>query len=559
MSTPIIRTPHAAIKIWNYDERITDKGAGNTTKLSSQIISTVSCVSIQTAKSKSDPVGTFNFVLAPTRNWVALLTPGSWCAIMMSNIPIEKEDFNHANASLVKMFGRIDTVRVEVTVDDTGARQTRYLVAGRDWGSVLNNILYIDPLVADSGNTDTGGQGNALYIEIIKYLLSEKNTPEMVTIAQNLNMLLSVFGKPLSVPQSERIAKPTHALAIPAEAASFFKFHDAAGVPGSKTDIAKLIKVETGALISSEGVYNADVKDGQGWINPFTLVGTHSLWSILMDNCNHALNELYADMRWKNGKPQLVLYSRIKPFSFQKEKVAGIDTQMRSMFQNVVTHKITKELIISVNAGTNWEDKFNFLEIKPEISDFFVLENYTKEKCQKYQKSNVFDREGFRPLIFSVKQYPIKLGEKDSDGTQQDQLTKWVSLMQEWYFDTHRLLNGKITMAGSTEYIPVGDNIMFDAEIIGVKHNYNSGAINKKSVNVLAHVETVQHNFSVGPDGARSYQTTIQFVRGIVVNDAKGLVGDGCLDGLSAKMTGLSLNDQNFVVKSSEDDPDGKK
>src|SRR6188768_1878622 len=134
MGTSRIKTPHAAIKIWNYVDRVGIDGTNpvRANTINEEIISTISCTGIQTYKTKSDPVGTFSFSLAPTRNWTATITPGSWCVIMMSNEVITKESFKKADPKLVKMFGKIQDVRVEVGIDDSGARQTRYLVSGQD-------------------------------------------------------------------------------------------------------------------------------------------------------------------------------------------------------------------------------------------------------------------------------------------------------------------------------------------------------------------------------------------------------------------------------------------
>lgn len=568
-----IKTPHAAVKIWNYIDRINDSGAiaSQANKVKEEIVSTVSLTSIQTSKSKGDPVGSFNFMLAPTRNWVSVITPGSWCVILMSNEPITKTSLQSADQTQVKMFGRIDTVRCEVSVGDDGARQTRYMVAGTDWGSMFNNTFYIDPLISAPGD-DTGAQGSALFVQTTKHLLSKNNTPATFDIAGNLQTLLSIFGSPLDVPDTDRLAKVTHTLAIPREALKFFGFINAEGRTSQSTDLSKIIKLQTGALRSSEGKYSTDVDDGRGIFDPLSMVGQHSLWSVLMDNCNYALNEMYPEFRWLGkNKPQLTLYSRIKPFSFQDQPVDNVNLNMRSRFKNVVTHRLDDNTITSVNAGTNWKDKFNFVEIKPMFSEFKIHDVALKFKSQAYQKepegaphagspsSYIFDREGFRPLIYSVKQLPFKEGVTTADGFDVILFNQWVNLLQEWFFDSHRLLNGRILMTGSSEYIPVGDNIMFDAELVGVSHNYNNDSIKNNKCFVLGHVESVQHSFSVNSEGARSFQTIIQFVRGVIVNESKALIGSGCIDRLSTSLQKSdSLNSITTVSTSTVDDPEGR-
>ena len=563
----VIETPHAAVKIWNYVDRITDQGAlaSQANVVKEEIISTLSLMSIQTSKTKGDPVGTFNFMLAPTRNWVSVITPGSWCVILMGNEPITKESLEVADKKLVKMFGRIDTVRCTVSVDDSGARQTRYLVSGQDWGGIFNNIFYVDPLIA-SPSDKKGQQGNSLYVQLVNNLLSKNNTPTMFDIRGNLQTLLSIFGEPLNLPDTGRIGKPTHKMAFPEAAVKFFGFIDAQGTASTNVDLTKIITLQSGSLNTVEGVYDEKIREGNGWLNPFSMVGQHSLWSLLMDNCNYALNEMYPEMRWLEESPQLTLYSRIKPFSYQETPIDGIDMQLRSKFQNVVSHRLNDDTITEVNAGTNWKDKFNFIEIKPDISELPIHDVHTKFKAQAFQKgpggaasTDIFDREGFRPLVFSIKQLPINIGGKTSDMIDVDLLSQWAHMLQEWFFDSHRLLNGKITMTGSSEYIPVGDNVIFDAELVGVSHNYNSAAKSVFRPFVLAHVESIQHMFTVAEDGAREYKTTIQFVRGIIVDNTKALIGGGTIDTLSTDLQESdSLNSITTIATPTIDDPNKK-
>lgn len=558
MTTIRIKTPHAAVKIWNYVDRINIDGveANTENKIEKElIISTVSCTGIQTYKSKSDPVGSFSFSLAPTRNWVSTITPGSWCVIMMSNEPIDQKSFVTADKDLVKMLGKIDSVRVEVSSNPDGSRETRYLVSGQDWGQIFSDTLYIDPLISDQ--KEDSDQGNSLFIMIQHMLTTANGSPIIAGTRQNLLRLLSVFGKPLKgLDGVDRLAKATHTLQFPEQVTKFFKF--------DSTEVTKVLELKSGKL-NEAGSYIPveEGLDGLGWINPFSLIGTHTLWQVMQDNANYALNEMYTEMNWNKDEAQLLLYNRIKPFSFQKTGVAGAETKLRSKFQNIPTHKLDDSLVINVNAGTNWKDKFNFIEVKPEIQEFKVFDVWLKQRAQAYNKgknggTKVFDREGFRPLIFSVKQVPLKKDKSDPPvvkDLESGNLKPWVNLIQEWYFDSHRLLNGELVMTGSTDYIAVGNNIMFDAGLLNLTPNYNSATTTAQKYYVLAQIESIKHNFAINGD-ARTFQTTIQFVRGIIVDSQKKLIGDGAIDSLSTSYSKkLSKNDANIVVTSTTDTP----
>src|ERR1035437_10481024 len=110
-----IKTPHAAVIIWNYDDRLSKENTSKATqqKVNQLIISTVSCREIHTSKSKGSPNGNFQFSLAPTKNWVSTITPGSWCALLMTNEPISEDDLKRsADYRKVKMLGKIESVHL---------------------------------------------------------------------------------------------------------------------------------------------------------------------------------------------------------------------------------------------------------------------------------------------------------------------------------------------------------------------------------------------------------------------------------------------------------------
>ncbi len=575
MSGHKIKTPHAAVLVWNYVDRVgVPTGSFDATGVDDLIgvekenlpviVSTLSCVSIQTSKSKGQPDGQFNLVLAPYKNWVSTLTTGSWCCIMMSNIPIKEEDLKTANPEQVKMIGRIESVRCETTVDDDGTRKTLYYVSGVDWGTVFNSTLYIDNLIAEPNDPQSLGNGAAVAIR--NALFGKNGSPQSFAVVENLTSILGVMGKTVGGYTEDeskvgRLANAIYEFSIPAEMAKFFNFLDKDGNPITSIEMKDLLSLTTGSLKSDDEYF--DHKEAVGFIDPFSLQGTHTLWQILLENSNPALNEMFTDLKWTDEGVQLKLYNRIRPFSFQGfDPQAGSSDTLRSYFQYVKTHDIDVMEVISVNAGTNWRDKFNFVEIKPQFQEFEIVANWYKRKAQAYDKDS-FNREGFRPLIFDTKQFPSKgtaTGLANDVGIDWDQLEVWTKLLREWYFGTHRMLNGTIVLHGQNEYIGVGNNIKFDIGLINPNPNFNAKLVQKGTVDgvsVLAHVENVSHSFTVSADGARSYRTTIQFVRGIIVNPDGSTFGDGMLDQAATSVSQpRDRNRLNTISTSDSTDPD---
>jgi hypothetical protein len=544
-----ITTPHAAVIIWNYTDRLgvdpSDNSDINT--INQTILSTVSCVSIRTSKSKGNPMGSFEIVLAPNRDWLSQLTAGSWCCILMSNEPITQTQISAADPKFVKMIGKIEAIRADVVVDDSGARQTRYVVTGVDWGYVFNNVLYIDNLIASAD--DPANQGNQIAIALQKMLFGDGNSPQSFKVADNMVALMGIFGA--SSPGLDaasnavnRVNKSIYDFLIPNEMARYFNFVDGDGNVNQSTKLSDLLTLQTGRLTS----YNSyeDTNEAYGYIDPFSLQGTNTFWQILMDNSNPALNEMYNEIDWDQSNsgsvgPSLTIFNRIKPFSYRDDLDTSDDSaKLRSPFTLLKTHVIDNVMVTNINVGTNWRDKYNFVEVRPLFQDFNVLGSWTAQKSQGFDQI-AFNREGFRPMIVGTKQFPVDPGE--GAGTYNaNYLTSWVALLKEWFFDTHRLLNGTLTMKGTTEYIGVGNNVLFEAGLINPNMNLNAGAATNSNTNyVLAHVENVEHSFSVSEDGTRTYYTTVQFVRGILVNAVNGnytVVGNGSLDLLATDLTG---------------------
>ncbi len=555
-----VQTPHAAVIIWNYDDRMGSEGSKAFNKVEKVIVSTVSCTSISTTKSKSNPQGSFQFTLAPNKNWVSTITSGSWCAILMGNEPISADDLKKADPKKVKMIGKIETVRVDVKVAGDGSRVTQYLVTGIDWGYVFSNTIYVDNNIAEINSPRDQGQGVAVALQ--QTLFGANNVQQKFDVASNLRSLINIFGNGLKGFTEQgtdinRLAKAVYDFHIPKEMVEYFNFIGPNGKRVRAQQINKILTLVVGSL-NGKDKYNGK-SEAEGYIDPFSLQGSHSYWQVLLENSNPALNEMICELRWETTGLRLALYNRIKPFSFKGfTGAAGKSNGLRSYFQNLPTTVIDPVNVISVNAGTNWRDKYNFVEIKPQFQEFKVFATWYKHLSQDFD-GVAFQREGFRPLIVETKQFPRGVTE-NSGFINYNSLASWVKLLREWYFDTHRMLNGTIVIVGQNEYIPVGSNIQFDAGLINPTTNMNaSSAKNHKRNHILAHVENVSHSFSVNGEGARQYITTIQFVRGIIVNDSGVAVGDGILDKYSSKLSIVdSNNSDNTVTSSSSDDLDFK-
>lgn len=571
-----VLTPEATVIIWNYNHRLDSirRSGGDVEDISEKLILTNSLTYIATNKTKSQPAGGFEFRLAPDFNWVARITPGSWCVILMANgnQPVDSDlpsmpgsliSTVRAQENTFKMLGRIHSVRADIVVDNNGARSTSYVVTGEDWAGVYNTNIYIDPIVRNN-NLDTLTDLSQIMRMGMDKLLPDtaSGNKTLPSTTQWVDAIMQLWGKPVPGIQAAFAAgalegnktgsanpvKPDDLPALgsgkqftmPSQVANWVGLA-LPGAPGG-CEMGKLIHSYFGRLTSYDTY--ADSNESFGKINPQMFFGTHTFWQLLNDVSNIAVNELIADMRWESSglitSPKLALYKRIRPFITRPDFMdpikdvpvakANVDS-VTSLFKNVRCHEIDMNDVLTINAGTNWRDKINFIEIRTlSQTEELNYNDQVKMKSQIYDTS-AYLREGFRPM-FETSYYSTIT----PDGTTMAPLgaTDWKFAMREWYFNTHLMLNGSLMVVGQDTYIGVGDNIQIDASIFGTVPMNASMMYptlpDETSRYLLAHVENISHTFAVDPNtGARTFNTVIHFVRGIFTDYEGVLLGNSAL------------------------------
>lgn len=546
-----IKTPGAAVVIFNYKHRLGTPGIteDQAHEIDQLILNTVSLKSVNTSKSKSQAAGRFEIKLAPTKNWVNSITPGSWCVILMSQSKITHQDTKYqkptAKQNKVKMLGRIESVRMVSTVDQlSGAITTEYVAVGEDWGGILNTALYVDPLIrgkAEEKDPIAAAERIIYNKKLVGF--GSKDSP-LPSSSENIQTLLGFWGKTTETRNEikskyldqGRIAESNNQFRLPQEVSDFFKF--------KAKNLSDIISIINGRLKSKDNgsdftKYYEPVDDGAAPILLDTLIGINSFWQLIMNNSNHWINDTYNDFRWEDGEVKLAIYNRIKPFALNNvsELVKRAQSESRpnqnqsvelkelsslvSPFKNIRAHKIDKTDLILVNAGTNWRDRYNFIEVNIKsgmLAGAPGNENYsaeTKLRNQTFDSVSI-GRDGFKPMIINAKYIPKNPKNNELDPFR---VLEYKAMNREWFFNIHRTLNGSLTLVGQEDYIAVGDNIIIEADAIFPNNNGNEDQIaNPNNSYFLAHVESISHNASVSETGSRTFITDIQFVRGIIVD-----------------------------------------
>jgi hypothetical protein len=574
-----INNPSAVVIIYNYKDRLgtidaSDRIpglAGDSDQVSPEeevepiIVGSSSLISVSTNKSKSNPVGTFEVVLAPTNNWLSLVTPGSWCVILMSRDTISTDDIDvaynpsasnegtRAKEESLRMVGKIDSVRQAVSTDPTtGMLSTRFVMSGYDWGHVFNSFLYVDP-AARTRTDDALGASERLFYE---QLVTTYNKPEtklsQYTSTAAVQALLKFWGSddPASgelvrASDNTLLGRTKNDFSLPKELAKYLNFYDPDGQ--LLTKVADVIKIRSGKLVGSDSYsgknYEQDYVhgDGVGMIQPSSIFGTNSLWQLLTQNSNDTINELLCDIRFEDGNPLFTLYKRIRPFQINtidsivkddsdvgdsvaaQEPVKQFLENNLSYFKYVKNTIIPLEDIVSINIGTNWRDRYNFVEVllgRQLVKNPTNLEYFSaslKKELQFFDKKSI-RRDGLTPMTMTIKYIPI---DQNGNIANVDLSAAYKYIAKEWYFNTHKMLNGSLTMMGTDKYIQVGDNIMIPIKAISSNFNLNVTTQEQQDdAYLMAHVENIGHTVSVNAVGARTYATTIQFVRGVIASSS---------------------------------------
>ena len=551
------RQAHASIILLNYLDRGGSSGLSlkDTVITDGPVLLDRDVISISTTKQKSAPAGHFEFTLAPTKNWIAHITPGSWVLIHMAPRTITKDDITNSSIETLKMVGRVDSVRVTVGVDSaTGARQTVYRVQGRDWGQIFESSMYIDPAASFSADAPLA-QASKLGLDVLINLNQNKKESNFSTTTL-IEFIIKLFAGQGMAEYRASIAEsigPGSGQLLPQyvyKTPIFLKGFMDMSSDGSLTTSIKMIP---GKLVGYDK-YDGKGNESVGLPQYHTFIGNNVLWQLINEHSCSVINETIAELRWDNKLPSFCLYKRIKPFLVEHwAEAGGIETgtgaKVRSSFFNVRRTSVDLEDIMTLEMGNNWQDNANFIELMPDPS-FISLPTGQNPVAATLPgakaQSNQYDplawaRDGFRPMMFNTKFFPT-----GSDGVIDIAgYTKWLPTMKKWYFDTHKMLNGTITIIGQDQYIGVGDNVMFPSVVAGYTQYVSAGQnvtsiASEKTSNVLGHVEAVSHTFTVQANGARNFHTTINFCRGVIVNkDGTSILEAGAygIDTISDKLT----------------------
>ena len=572
-----VTDPQAAMIVWSYDHRLSSKQTENVDAISQIILPTTSIINMSTSKQKGSPAGSFKVTMAPTFNWISRITPGSWCVLLMSReTKIENlQSVGKVDERTFRMLGRIETVRLQHGVNQqTGARYQQYTITGTDWGSVFNSTLFFDPIAYNKvidQDPNIAQAKRILFSKKFQTMATAKGPSPTTT--QIMQGIINMWGAPLPDVDEKMekvgIAATSKAqYTLPSGVVNYMglKSRDGSAAGGAGVGFASLIKMHVGPLSSYDTYPKSHKGDARGIPEPNSYNGMNSFWGLLQKNSNPVINEMIADIRFEGGgdfsgydasksKPALALYKRVRPFTLtdkiEGDKKVPDPNNLDGVKNNISYYKNVRRVllpyndIIQIDVGSNWRDKINYVEIFPRIQNLKGnFDNQLKSNMQTVD-TVAYQREGFKPLMETAVYTPYS--EKNSGKFIFREVLDWRFLLRDWHFNTHLMLNGSISFAGIDRYIQVGDNITVDSRIVGMSQNFNKAQLANRTKDgkvdtpnehyFTAHVEGISHSMGVDSQGARTFVTSINFVRGVITDI------DGKLIGLPAAGTSYAVDE----------------
>lgn len=540
------------------------------------IVDDVKSMSVNTTKTQH--INSMRLELHPGMNYLSELLPGDIVAGWMVN---DQDSFNQIISNLsegkaanqfmsgLKFLGKVNTVQKKLVQTPNGIKSTSYSVTAHGF-TELDASIYYEPYletasagIATQYLKQTGVKLNDLIREnklgldinkVIPIYLAAFYGPGVPKNQLNDNNGLNTtqgldnpnaFVVPAPIANMLNITQPTKPNGL-------FSFVDTLDVlyGVQKYDNVKSEFIGTeqirgddnanGYMFSPKGVslshyvrmrYTNIPMIGTYLPSPPQFNGQRSVWQILSQFLNPAVNEMYTCMRANSSgfiMPTLVV--RQLPFSSGglsetflprpvqlPVKKAPESTSKRSKkkqepptqplvakprVRNVTLTrmlelprwKIHPVLVRAYNVGRSDTMRLNFLYTDADSGVANPNRTGTFVRNQPFSDELDIARNGFRPYFASVNCSPKDVANHDP--------TTWMYILSDILFGQHLTLTGSIELYGIQAPIVPGDNIEFDDAIF--------------------HIESVGHSFSISGSGNKTFSTSLTLTHGVRAEQMKG-------------------------------------
>ena len=499
-------------------------------RVGKHIVVVSDAVHINISHSKGEPVSQAEVhLLSGDINYTAAVAPGDHAFIWLTSTDEQFKDIsnrvlaargalNSINSGL-KFIGRVNSVRQVLNVSPRdGKKNYRYIITLAGFTELQTQIYFNEFLDPTTLGDDPQTRGfkflahiSETYRNIFKSELNQKGRLPTETI---INFLIDVFigTGPIDTAQKisdKLIQTPNASFLIPKQVAHFlglsygekspksvaYQYSDILqrvfGVQKYGNSMFPLANWARGSTYFKCGPLKGGILLGPANFNNITL------WSLLTQYANPALNEMYTCLKYipqKNGiYPTLVL--RQIPFS-TKYITKDISKDKVTLFTELPRWKLDpKYPILNYNLGTTDAERFNFFQVYTNS-----IASPDPQEALKLQIVNKNYRIDLADILRTGPRVHITTSDTEAgiqpDGTVKPAyINEWAGMIADFFANGHLKMNGTITVAGITDPICVGDNLEFDGK--------------------LFHIEGINHVFTVDPmRGSKSFLTSLVLSHG---------------------------------------------
>ena len=495
-------------------------------------------LSMRTDSSKESYTPTLTALLAPNRDYLAEILPEDWVLAWMVNSPadatdiinrIQKRDACNLFMDGLKFIGRVNSVRENIAVSEEGPKTLRYTINCSAFKELDVQIFYNQYLAQNfpSLNEYLSTMGTSLNKLIDANgggIDSNRILPEIIEI-----LLGSGVSKQFAAPGGVSIAaggiatggsstEAPYAYVVPAQVANLLGQTNSnrdSGVFSFADILDTVIGVQRfrGTSPSSSGpesMFTPDGVDFAGYAGNrsttgYLLLGTFlpqavsftntSVWTILNQFLNPAVNEMYACLR-VNAKGAVVPTLTARQFPFTTP--IGAETASPSIavtpFLELPRWHLHPILLRQFERGRSAAMHFNFIMITGQDIMMQANNSPTEQIIRNPPIRDDADakRGGLHPY-----QLNVACSQQDTFG---NSLTPWIRIISDFLVGQHFTLNGTMMTVGIQAPIAVGDNL-----------EYNG---------VVYHIENVSHQCEITPAGKKRFSTMLALSHGILADPA---------------------------------------
>lgn len=468
-------------------------------------------VSIQVSCSKSSKTPTMSATLmGGDINYSTAVHPGD---IVFVNILDWEEDalrvteqardlkpINGIHDGFKGMF-KIQTVTRNLVTSEDGHKSYYYTVTGAAF-TEFDSVIVYNPAIQDAFRTDA----QDLFMSLVGEYYSDKLKAEISCeiILRDLfeillgksrrsnNVKIQNYGNlhyklPISVGRLLNRPQATHVNDIYNLITGIWKTNNTN--PSQKKSVG--FNPNITPTPQSSNIYSTSISL-EGWklIAPENW-NYKTVWSILQDNLNNTLNEMYVSFRVAPDSEYVfpTVIARQKPFN-NPNFVPPSNYQVTE-FTSLPRWRLYPEAVRTAQFYKNEALRVNFVQTFTRNLAELANENMAEQIALKNftQDADDIQRHGMKPYIQSSNfDFPV-------NGDVKTRAKEWNEIIADWVINGHLKESGTIQCWGLEEPIAVGDNIEFD--------------------NVVYHIEAYSHSWQIMRNGNKQFTTTINVSYGI--------------------------------------------